>query len=110
MPPARASRELLDNALAVPVRTLAGNALPQRFRSRVRAFLEGIVVYSGMSLAGAVLLASNERCPVQAFAIGRRVRTVQWHPELTLAVIRGYIEGRKEILGHDKKLLLGDRK
>jgi len=57
---ARANRELLDNALAVPVRTLAGNALPQRFRSRVRAFLEGIVVYSGMSLAGAVLLAVDE--------------------------------------------------
>ncbi len=56
---ARANRELLDNALAVPVRTLVGNALPQRFRSRVRAFLEGIVVYSGMSLAGAVLLAAG---------------------------------------------------
>jgi GMP synthase (glutamine-hydrolysing) len=48
--------------------------------------------------AGAVLLASNERCPVQAFAVGRRVRTVQWHPEFTTSVIRGYIEGRKEIL------------
>ncbi len=46
-------------ALAIPVRTLVGNALPQRFRSRVRAFLEGIVVYSGMSLAGAVLLAAG---------------------------------------------------
>ena len=57
---ARANRELLDNALAVPVRTLAGNALPQRFRSRVRAFLEGIVVYSRMSLAGAVLLVATE--------------------------------------------------
>jgi HEAT repeat protein len=56
---ARANRELLDNALAIPVRTLVGNALPQRFRSRVRAFLEGIVVYSGMSLAGAVLLAAG---------------------------------------------------
>ena len=65
---ARANRELLDNALAVPVRTLAGNALPQRFRSRVRAFLEGIVVYSGMSLAGAVLLAAGT-LPVDAMAV-----------------------------------------
>jgi HEAT repeat protein len=53
---ARANRELLDNALAIPVRTLAANALPERFRARVRAFLEGIVVYGGMSLAGGVLL------------------------------------------------------
>jgi HEAT repeat protein len=57
---ARVNREMLDNALAVPARTLVGNALPQRFRSRVRAFLEGIVVYSGMSLAGAVLLAAGK--------------------------------------------------
>ena len=56
---ARVNREMLDNALASPARTLVGNALPQRFRSRVRAFLEGIVVYSGMSLAGAVLLAAG---------------------------------------------------
>jgi hypothetical protein len=49
------------------VRTLAANALPQRFRSRVRAFLEGIVVYSGMSLAGAVLLAAGT-LPADALA------------------------------------------
>src|SRR5690606_6139512 len=42
---ARADRELLESALAGPVRNLAYNALPVRFRSRVRAFLEGIVVY-----------------------------------------------------------------
>jgi ATP/ADP translocase/HEAT repeat protein len=64
---ARVNRELLDNALAIPVRTLVGNALPQRFRSRVRAFLEGIVVYSGMSLAGAVLLAAGT-LPADALA------------------------------------------
>lgn len=57
---ARGNRELLDNALAAPVRTLAANALPERFRARVRAFLEGIVVYAGMSLAGAVLLLARD--------------------------------------------------
>ncbi|MCU0667727.1 MAG: cyclic nucleotide-binding domain-containing protein [Myxococcota bacterium] len=57
---ARANRELLDNALAAPVRTLAANALPDRFRARVRAFLEGIVVYAGMSLAGVVLLLARD--------------------------------------------------
>ncbi|MEB2344305.1 MAG: cyclic nucleotide-binding domain-containing protein [Deltaproteobacteria bacterium] len=54
---ARANRELLENALAGPIRNLSYNALPGRFRARVRAFLEGIVIYSGMSLAGVVLLA-----------------------------------------------------
>jgi HEAT repeat protein len=56
---ARANRELLENALAGPVRNLVYNALPGRFRSRVRAFLEGIVIYSGMSLAGVALLAAG---------------------------------------------------
>jgi HEAT repeat protein len=56
---ARANRELLESALAGPVRNLAYNALPGRFRSRVRAFLEGIVIYSGMSLAGVALLAAG---------------------------------------------------
>jgi hypothetical protein len=56
---ARANRELLESALAGPVRNLAYNALPARFRSRMRAFLEGIVIYSGMSLAGVALLAAG---------------------------------------------------
>lgn len=48
--------------------------------------------------AGAVLLAGNELCPVQAFAIGRSVRAVQWHPEFSLRVIRGYIEARAQVI------------
>jgi hypothetical protein len=54
---ARANRELVENALAQPVRTLVFNALPPRFRGRIRAFLEGIVVYGGMSAAGLLLFA-----------------------------------------------------
>jgi HEAT repeat protein len=56
---ARADRELLDNALSSPVRSLVYNALPDRFRSRMRVFLEGVVIYSGMSLAGLALLAAG---------------------------------------------------
>jgi CRP-like cAMP-binding protein len=52
----RVTREPLENAVAGPVRNLVYNALPQRLRARVRAFLEGIVVYSGMSVAGGALL------------------------------------------------------
>jgi HEAT repeat protein len=54
---ARADRELLENALAGPVRALSYNALPHRFRGRMRALLEGVVFFAAMSLAGGALLA-----------------------------------------------------
>ncbi len=54
---ARANRELIENAVAQSSRTLVYNALPSRFRGRIRAFLEGVVVYGGMSAAGVLLLA-----------------------------------------------------
>ena len=54
---ARAARELAENGIAMPVRSLIFNAMPARFRGRMRALLEGIVLYAGMSLAGVVLLA-----------------------------------------------------
>jgi HEAT repeat protein len=54
---ARLNREMLDAALGQPVRNLVYNALPRRLRGRMRAFLEGIVVYAGMAVAGAALLA-----------------------------------------------------
>jgi HEAT repeat protein len=57
---ARATRELFENALGSPLRTLVYNGLPLRFRGRVRAFLEGIVVYAGMSVAGAFVLAARD--------------------------------------------------
>jgi HEAT repeat protein len=53
---ARMNREMLENSVAGPLRALVYNAMPQRFRGRTRAFLEGIVVYAGMALAGVVLL------------------------------------------------------
>ncbi len=53
---ARANRELLDNAMSIPLRNLVYNALPLGIRGRIRAFLEGIVVYSGMVVAGVGLL------------------------------------------------------
>lgn len=53
---ARVNRETIENAISGPVRNLVYNALPARLRGRMRAFLEGIVVYSGMVLAGVTLL------------------------------------------------------
>jgi HEAT repeat protein len=60
---ARISREPLDNALATPVRALLYNAMPIQLRGRMRAFLEGIVFYAAMSLAGAVLLVLERPDP-----------------------------------------------
>jgi HEAT repeat protein len=59
----RAARELAENAIAMPVRSLIFNAMPARFRGRMRALLEGIVFYAGMSLAGVVLLAFPDAEP-----------------------------------------------
>ncbi len=53
---ARSARELAENAIAMPARSLVYNAMPTRFRGRMRALLEGIVFYAAMSLAGAVLV------------------------------------------------------
>ncbi len=58
---ARVVRELLENAMSGPIRNLVYNALPARFRGRMRAFLEGIVVYSGMTAAGVVLALAAGR-------------------------------------------------
>jgi hypothetical protein len=58
---ARANREMLENALAGPIRALSYNALPFRFRGRMRALLEGVVFFGTMSVAGATLLLFGER-------------------------------------------------
>jgi len=52
---ARMNGEMLENALANPIRALLCNAIPLRFRGRVRAFIEGIAVYAGMSIGGGIL-------------------------------------------------------
>ncbi len=67
---ARAGRELMDNAMAAPIRSLMQNAIPQRFRGRVRAFLEGMVVYAGMAVAGLVLLLVKTPDPTVLCGIG----------------------------------------
>ncbi len=54
---ARMNGEMLENSLANPIRALLCNAIPLRFRGRVRAFIEGIAVYAGMSIGGGILWA-----------------------------------------------------
>lgn len=53
---ARMNGEMMENALANPIRALLCNAIPLRFRGKVRAFIEGIAVYAGMSIGGGILL------------------------------------------------------
>ena len=67
---ARMNRELLENSVAGPLRALVYNAMPLRFRGRTRAFLEGIVVYAGMALAGLVLLFIETPDPLWLCAVG----------------------------------------
>ncbi len=47
---------------------------------------------------GATLLARNDFCPVQAFAVGDAVRCVQFHPEMDAARSRALNEGRRALL------------
>lgn len=45
---------------------------------------------------GATVLARTELEPHAAFAVGRRVRGVQFHPEFDGDVVRGYLVARRE--------------
>lgn len=44
------------------------------------------------------VLAGNAATPVQALAVGDHVRGIQFHPEVSGAVARGYIEARRHLL------------
>jgi HEAT repeat protein len=73
---ARVNKELIDNSMGFPVRSLVYNAMPVRLRGRMRAFLEGIVVYAGMSGAGALLLLLGRPDPVWLCAAGAAAAVV----------------------------------
>jgi len=67
---ARVARELVDNAVAQPIRSLVYNALPARLRGRIRAALEGVVVYAGMAAAGLLLLLLEAPEPLLLATLG----------------------------------------
>jgi len=61
--------------------------------------------------SGARRLAGSETDPNQAFAVGERSWGVQFHPEFDADVMRGYLEGRRELLrqeGMDAERLLAE--
>ena len=58
---------------------------------------------------GARVLASTALEPTAAFAIGERIRCVQFHPEIDGDVMRGYIAGRAHLIraeGNDAGAIL----
>lgn len=59
----------------------------------------------------ATVLASNAHHEAQAFRVGERGWGVQFHPEVSAHVIRGYVECRREALlaeGHDPDRILDE--
>jgi GMP synthase (glutamine-hydrolysing) len=57
--------------------------------------------------AGVTPLAATDHTRVAALAIGEHVRGVQFHPEVTGAIVRGYIDARRSRLhGVDPDVLL----
>ena len=54
---------------------------------------------------GAVLLASSDAEPHQAFRVGQRGWGVQFHPEFSPTAMRGYIERMKNTLGEVSPML-----
>ena len=50
---------------------------------------------------GATILAGNDHTPIQAMALGDRVRTVQWHPEFFAEATAGYVRLYVRELGPD---------
>jgi GMP synthase (glutamine-hydrolysing) len=50
---------------------------------------------------GALVLAKTALDPVAAFAVGDRVRGVQFHPELDAGIMRGYLTARADVLRNE---------
>ena len=46
----------------------------------------------------AKIIAKNAHCEIQAMAIGDRCRTVQWHPEMDLDIMKHYVRERTPML------------
>ena len=107
---ARVNRELIENAVAQPVRTLVYNALPPRFRGRIRAFLEGIVVYAGMSGAGLLLLLIGSPDPRWLCAAGAAAATLylaanlRARSEYMRSLVEGIRAGRLELADLDEEI------
>ncbi|MBW2382278.1 MAG: cyclic nucleotide-binding domain-containing protein [Deltaproteobacteria bacterium] len=98
---ARANRELLENALAGPVRALSYNALPRRFRGRTRALLEGVVFFAAMSIAGAALIGLGDQISTTWLALVGGLAAILY-AGANLAVRREYLKSLVDELRHGR--------
>ncbi len=54
-------------------------------------------------------LGGNPHTPISAIAVGEHVRGVQFHPEVTGTIVRGYIDARRSrLLGLDPDFLISE--
>jgi hypothetical protein len=83
---ARVNAEVLENALAAPVRNLVYEALPARLSARAGAFLGGVVIQAALSLAGGALLLASGFAPAMLALFGAA---------LALAYLLGHLRLRR---------------
>lgn len=60
------------------------------------------------NIPGAVRLATGGACPIQAFRIGEKVYATQFHPEVTLDIVRDWIRKFGRLFTDDEPRLLTD--
>ena len=67
-------------------------------RIRVNFTHEDMVEPTSLDGSGLRNLAKSPRCAVQALAMGDHVRSIQFHPEVSGAICRAYIDARRSLL------------
>jgi GMP synthase (glutamine-hydrolysing) len=60
------------------------------------------------NIPGAVSLATGGACPIQAFRVGRAVYATQFHPEVTIDIVRDWIRKFGTAFTSDEPRLLTD--
>ena len=98
---ARVNREVLDDAMSTTLRQLTYNAISERLRGRMRALIEGIVVYSMMALAGGLILI--ELHPLWLCGLGASMALIYLFANLRIrdeylhTLVGGIREGRIDV-------------
>jgi HEAT repeat protein len=99
-------RRTVQSALAGPVRALVYSALPERFRPRLRAFLEGFALYAALAVAAASLTLLGPRLTPGALCLGGALFTCLYLAA-SLLVCRSYVEELGQQLGRGELGLAG---
>lgn len=109
---ARVNREMLDDAMSTTFRHLTYNAISERLRGRMRALVEGIVVYSMMAVAGGLILLQVE--PLWLCALGGSMGLLYLFANLRIrgaylhTLVRGIHEGRIDVTNLSDQLVSWD--